>query len=239
MASFASVVSTHTIGTVIVSEVRFLRECLAEILGHDPDLQVQGACATLRQTLDTTQAVRPEIILLDAAFPGGCAMVRQVRSAFPETRVVATAVAETAENILAWAEAGIAGYIPNTASVQDLTSLLKEICRGEQSCSTRIAATLLRRVCDTERPIWPRVLRAAHLTTREVEILRLVGTGLTNKDIARRLGISLGTAKSHVHSLLGKMELQRRTEVAALLNGSTDPRTTPARPQGIDPRSIL
>jgi DNA-binding NarL/FixJ family response regulator len=97
---------------------------------------------------------------------------------------------------------------------------LKEIHRGEQPCSTRIAGTLLRHVCDAERAKWPRVLPATRLTSREVEILRLVGNGLTNKDIARRLGISLGTAKSHVHSLLGKMKLQRRTEVAALLNGS-------------------
>jgi two-component system, NarL family, nitrate/nitrite response regulator NarL len=220
MASLDPVVPPHRIGTVIVSEVRFLRECLAEILGRDPDLQVQGAYATLRQTLDATQAVRPEIMLLDAAFPGGCAVVRHVHFVFPETRVVAIAVAETEENILAWAEAGIAGYIPNTASLQDLTSLLKEIRRGEQSCSRRIAATLLRRVSDTERPMWPRALPAACLTTREVEILRLVGTGLSNKDIARRLGISLSTVKSHVHSLLGKMKLQRRTEVAALVNES-------------------
>jgi two-component system, NarL family, nitrate/nitrite response regulator NarL len=125
MASLGAVVSTRKIGTVIVSEVRFLRECLAEVLGRDPALHVQGAFGSLRQTLETMQAARPETVLLDAAFPGGCAMVKRVRSAFPETRVVAIAVAETEENILAWAEAGIAGYIPNTASLRDLTSLLK------------------------------------------------------------------------------------------------------------------
>ena len=207
---------------VIVSQVRFLRECLTEVLGRDPHVQLQGACATLADTLEAAQAGRPEIILLDAAFPGGGAMIRHLHSAVPESRVVAIAVAETEENILAWAEAGIAGYIPNTASLQDLTSLLKEISRGEQSCSARIAGTLLRRVSHRDRLGGPRAPPAARLTTREIEILRLVGSGLSNKDIARRLGISLGTAKSHVHSVLGKMKLQRRTEAAAFLNGVTD-----------------
>ena len=219
-----SVVTSHAIGAVIVSEVRFLRDCLAEILGRDPDLQVRGACASLADTLEMAHTLRPEIILLDAAFPDGCAMTRHLRSSIPETQVIAIAIAETEENILAWAEAGIAGYIPNTASVQDLTALLKQISRGEQSCSTRMAGTLLRRIASAERLGRPRgAPPVACLTPREVEVLRLVGAGLSNKDVARRLGISLSTTKSHVHSLLGKMKLQHRTEVVALLlNRSTD-----------------
>jgi len=212
------IVSSQAI--VIVSHVRFVHECLAEILGRDPDLQVQGTCANVAHALETAQVVKPELVLIDAAFPGANTMIRQLRSLVPETRVVAIAVAETEENILAWVKAGIAGYIPNTASVQDLAPLLKEISRGEQSCSTRIAGTLLRCVSNSERLKLAPV--PAHLTSREIEILRLISIGLSNKEIARQLGISVSTTKSHVHSLLGKMKLQRRSEVAALLNGSKD-----------------
>jgi DNA-binding NarL/FixJ family response regulator len=217
-----SVVSSHAIGAIIVSEVRFFRECLAEILGRDVSLRVQGTCATLADALEAAQAARPDIILLDSAFPGGSAVPRHLRSSVPEAQIIAIAVAETSENILAWAEAGIAGYVPNTASLQELISQLKQISRGEQCCSTRIAGALLRHIAAAERPGQPSAPAAAHLTVREVEVLRLVGSGLSNKDISRRLGISLGTTKSHVHTLLRKMGLQRRTEVAALLNNLTN-----------------
>lgn len=213
--------SSHAIGAIIVSEVRFLRECLAEILDRDPDLQVHGTSPSAAHTFETAQAVRPELILLDAAFPRGCELIRQLRSLVPETQVVAIAVAETEENILAWAEAGIAGYVPNTASLEDFTSLLKQISRGEQSCSTRIAGSLLRSIAGAEQLGRCRAPPVVCLTAREIEVLRLIGAGLSNKDISRRLCISLGTTKSHVHSVLGKMKLRHRSEVAALLNGST------------------
>lgn len=220
--SLDSCIAGHAIGAIIVSEVRFFRECLAEFLGRDAGLQVQGTCATLADALETAQAVRPNIILLDSAFPGGCSAISHLRSSVPETQVIAIAVAETVENILAWAEAGIAGYVPNTASLQDLTSQLKQISCGEQCCSTRIAGTLLRRIAGAQRPGRSSAPSALCLTARELEVLRMVGSGLSNKDISRRLCISLGTTKSHVHTLLRKMRLQRRTEVAALLNNLTN-----------------
>jgi DNA-binding NarL/FixJ family response regulator len=133
----------------------------------------------------------------------------------PEARVVVLAIAETEENVLAWAEAGIAGYVPNTASVSDLTSLIGQISRGEQTCPSRIAGSLLRRVAAVGRGAGP-ASAAPPLTRRECEILRLVCAGLSNKDIARRLSISVGTTKSHVHNLLGKLSVQRRAEVTRL-----------------------
>ena len=118
--------------------------------------------------------------------------------------------------MLAWAEAGIAGYVPNTASVDDLVLLIGQILRGEQTSPARIVGSLLRRVASAGRgaPATP----DPSLTRRELEILRLVGAGLTNKDIARRLGISLGTTKSHVHNLLGKLSFSRRAEVITHLH---------------------
>ena len=210
--------SSTIIGAVILSEVRFLRECLAEILDRDPGLRIRGACATFAHVLETVLTVRPEIILLDAAFPDGIATARGLHAAVPTSQIVVIAIAETEENVLAWAEAGVAGYVPNTASLEELTALLRQINRGEQSCSSRISGTLLRRVGSVARSDRPAALQAEPLTSREMEILHLIGAGLSNKDIARRLGISVGTTKSHVHSLLGKMKLRRRTEVVARLH---------------------
>jgi len=210
-----------SLGTLVVSNVRFLRESLAEILARAPGLHVCGQCATLAHALAAVATQRPGIVLLDVAFPGGTAAAARLSASGPNVRVVALAVTETEENVLAWAEAGIAGYVPNTASVDELVALIGQISRGEQACPSRIAGSLLRRIAATERGAGP-ASSSPPLTRRELEILQLVGAGLSNKDIARRLGISLSTTKSHVHSLLGKLNLQRRAEVMAQVHATPD-----------------
>jgi DNA-binding NarL/FixJ family response regulator len=202
-------------GTLIVSEVRFLRESLAEILARAPGIRICGQSATLTDALAAAAALHPAIVLLDAALPGSMGAVARLSAVIPDASVVVFAIAETEENVLAWAEAGIAGYVPNTTSVDDLISLIGQIIRGEQTCPSRISGSLLRRIATSGRGTGPG-LPAAPLTRRELEILRLISEGLSNKDIARRLSISLGTTKSHVHNLLGKLSLQRRTEAMRL-----------------------
>jgi two-component system nitrate/nitrite response regulator NarL len=201
------------LGALIVSEVRFLRESLSEILARAPGIHVRGQSATLSHALVAGEMLRPEIVLLDAAFPCGIQAATQLSVAMPQASVVVLAVVETEANVLAWAEAGVAGYIPNTASVNELVSQIGQISRGEQACPSHIVGGLLRRIAASGRGQASGSPSVPPLTRRELEILRLVGAGLSNKDIARRLSISLGTTKSHVHNLLGKLSLQRRTEV--------------------------
>lgn len=202
------------VSIVIVSEVRFLRESLAEILGHAPRMVICGQCTTLSDAIVATRSLQPGIVLLDVAFPDGLSRVAQFSAAGPGVNVVALALAETEENVLAWAKAGVAGYVPNTASIDELVSLIEQIDRGEQTCSSRIAGSLLRRIAtaaDVAEPASP-VPATASLTRRELEVLGLLDAGLSNKVIARRLSISLGTTKSHVHNLLGKLSAQHRSE---------------------------
>jgi DNA-binding NarL/FixJ family response regulator len=201
---------------LIVSEICFLRESLAEILTR-AGIMVCGQSGTLPHAIAIAIAQRPEIVLLDVAFPGGTAAAISLATVPPKASVVALAIAETEENVLAWAEAGIAGYVPNTATVDDLVSLIGQIRRGEQTCPTRIVGSLLR-IGAGERAARPASPESPPLTRREVEISRLIATGLSNKDIARRLGISLGTTKSHVHNLLAKLSVQRRAEVIARMS---------------------
>lgn len=207
-----------SLGTLIVSEVRFLRESLAEILARAPGIAICAHSATLAEALAAAGALRPAIVLLDAAFPGSRAAVARFAAILPQASVIVFALAETEENVVAWAEAGIAGYVPNTSSVNDLISLIGQIRRGEQACPSRIAGSLLRRIATARRGAGPE-LPGLPLTRREFEILRLICDGLSNKDIARRLSISVGTTKSHVHNLLGKLSVQRRAEAMRVYAG--------------------
>jgi two-component system nitrate/nitrite response regulator NarL len=199
------------LSVVIVSEVRFLRESLAEALSRYSIIDLKAQSASQAEALLLLENLRPSILLLDVAFPDPFSSVAKFAATTPACAIVALAIAETEQNVLAWAEAGAAGYVPNSASVDELVARLEQIGRGEQTCAPRVSGSLMRHIATRAQGVAPAAHEAA-LTRREAEIFGLIGQGLSNKDIARRLGISVGTAKSHVHNLLSKLSFQRRGE---------------------------
>jgi two-component system, NarL family, nitrate/nitrite response regulator NarL len=215
--------STVTGSALIVSEIRFLRDSLAEVLIREKGMRECGQAPTLEAALVTATLMRPEILLLDVAFPGGTQTATQLCRSAPSTKVIAFGVCETEEQVLSWAQTGVAGYVPNTASVVDLVSLITQISCGEQSCSSRIAGSLFRHVASagSRRSKCSLAAQGPPLTKRESQILQLMGAGFSNKEIARRLRISLGTTKTHVHNLMSKLSLHRRTDVMVHLHGAS------------------
>jgi DNA-binding NarL/FixJ family response regulator len=216
-SAYADPPPRSALGIVILSAVRFLRESLSEVLGRDPAIVVLGHHAVLDEALDQTVTRHADIFLLDAAFTGGTSTVRHIREAAPEVCVVALAVIETQESVVNWAEAGVAGYIPSTAALTELTTLLHDVSDCKQACSANAAAALFRRIASGAIPNHAAPTLPSLLTPRELQILNLIDAGLSNKEIARQLVISLGTTKSHVHSLLAKLNVQRRGQAVALM----------------------
>jgi two-component system nitrate/nitrite response regulator NarL len=200
---------------LIVSPVRFLRDSLAEILVRAPGIRTCRQAATLSEAFASAAAACPGVLLLDAAVPGGVESGMKLCSAISGAVVIVLGVRETEENVLAWAEAGVAGYVPNTASVDDLIALIGQISRGEQTCPPAIVGGMWRRIGASGPRYRPMPVTSLSLTARETEVLNLINDGLSNKDIARRLHISLSTAKTHVHNLLAKLSLPRRVDVIA------------------------
>jgi two-component system, NarL family, nitrate/nitrite response regulator NarL len=205
---------------LVISAVCFVRQSLVEILEGVDGVRVCGEAATAGQALERVRVDSPALVLMDAAFPQGTVIARQIGAVLPGVGLIALGVRETETEVLAWAEAGIAGYVPDTATIKDLIALIGQICQGEQTCPSRIAGSLLRRIAAIRRAPSPSPNEALVLTAREREVLHLVGAGLSNKDIARKLDISLGTTKSHVHNLLAKLSLRRRADVMIRLSGS-------------------
>lgn len=205
------------IGILILSEIRFLREGLAQVLERDIKLKIVGLAADEHSARTLSTQLDPDVILLDAAFPNGSDIARRFVSTVSNPRVIAFAVTEVEDDILSWAEAGVAGYIPKTAALDDLICLIHKIIRGEQMCSSRVAASLLRRLGSLANTIDGSICTisvASSLTPREVQILQLINIGMSNKEISRRLGIGVATTKSHVHNLLKKLNLQGRNQAA-------------------------
>jgi two-component system nitrate/nitrite response regulator NarL len=214
----SGLVEARPLRIAIVSEVRFLREGLAEFLERDPSISVVGLCADLAEVVGLSPPPQADLVLVDAALRDGVGAARRTRQVKRDIRIVAYAVRETKEDVIAWAEAGVTGYIPDTAPLADLARLILDIHSGEQPCSGRVAAELLHRIAVTESLGRNALSPAPALTRRERETAELIATGLSDKEIARRLNISLATAKLHVHNLLGKLNVQRRGQVVVRLH---------------------
>jgi two-component system, NarL family, nitrate/nitrite response regulator NarL len=204
----------------VVADIRLYREGLAQLLARERRFSIVGSAARQDEDLARLCDARPEIVLLDMAMAGSMALIRKIIAGAPDVKVVALAVAETDHDIIPCAEAGVAGYVSRDGSTSDLIATIDSVVCGETLCSPRIAATLLRRVAAlaAERHAAAPV---ANLTPRQREIVGLIGQGLSNKEIARRLCIELSTVKNHVHSTLEKLGTHRRAEAVALL-GRTD-----------------
>jgi two-component system, NarL family, nitrate/nitrite response regulator NarL len=190
------------IGVLVVSEIELLREGLAVLLGRDRRMEIDDS--------------DPDVVLLDTATADGPAAVRAVATAMPGARIVALGVAETTDELLPLAEAGMAGYVTREATHEEVADAVWRAAHDELACSPRMASSLLRhvRVLAAARP---GAAAEAQLTTREREIAGLIDEGLSNKQIASRLCIEVPTVKNHVHNILEKLHVSRRGEAAARL----------------------
>ena len=175
--------------------------------------------ASAEEALAAVAQVHPNVALVDMATDGALETIRALALTSPEVKIVALAVPEAEGEVIACAEAGISGLVSRDASLDDLLHSIASVARGEMVCSPRVAASLLRRVrtLAAERagePVDP------HLTAREMQILRLIeDEGLSNKEIAQRLCIEVPTVKHHVHNLLEKLGVRRRSEAVARIRG--------------------
>jgi two-component system nitrate/nitrite response regulator NarL len=198
----------------IVAGIRLFREGLAAALEREHGLTVAGTASTAEAAVSALHDDAPDVVLLDTLTPDAERAIRLIRTANAETKVVALGVPDEDDRVIAWAEAGVASYLPREASLGELAEALDSLARGEAVCSPRIVAELLRRVA-TLAGARPSGGPARSLTSREREIVALIDEGLSNKEIARRLVIEVATVKNHVHNILDKLRVGTRGEAAA------------------------
>jgi len=211
-------VKSAIIRVLVVSDIRLYRDGLAQVFAHERRLAVVGAAADAPAAARMAAEHSPDVALVDMAMPQSVAAVRGIAAIAPAVKVVALGIRENEQDLIACAEAGVSGYVPRAASVQDLVTVLEGVGRGELLCSAHTAATLWRRVAALAATTGG-TTQEQTLTRREREIGTLLEAGLSNKDIATRLGIEVATVKNHVHNLLEKLEVHRRGQAVARLQG--------------------
>jgi two-component system, NarL family, nitrate/nitrite response regulator NarL len=204
------------IRVLICSDVRIYREGLAEVLERRSGITVVGTSSGAWESLAQVRALGVDVVLLDMSTAESVAILRELAGAGRATQVVALGVAETKAEVVAYAEAGVAGYVTREQALDDLVDAIVAVARGEAPCSPKAAAMLLHHVSALADTQHDRPALAARLTEREREILALIRAGLSNKQIGRQLCIELPTVKNHVHNILEKLGVSGRHEAAQL-----------------------
>jgi two-component system, NarL family, nitrate/nitrite response regulator NarL len=200
----------------VIAAVRLYREGLADALARAPRVGVVGMARSVPEAAAQLAAHKPDVILLSAPVDSAPPAVRRLRAIAPGARVIALAVREVDQEVVAWAEAGVDAFVTHDVSLRTLVDIVETAARGELLCTPRTAGALLRRVRARaqERSLdGP----ATSLTQREREIAELIVGGLSNKEIAMRLQIDVPTVKNHVHHILEKLGVTRRAQAAAHL----------------------
>jgi two-component system, NarL family, nitrate/nitrite response regulator NarL len=211
------VASAPAIRVTIVSHVRLYREGLARALASQREVEV--AENRVEEILLDVRGSRPDILLADSVIVRTTELA--ARAADTGVRVVAFAVAEEDEDdVLACARVGVAGFVERNATMEELLTTLRTASQGEVHCSPRIARLLVRRVAALTGSLSP-TGENLPLTRRQHDIVALIERGLSNKEIAIRLGIEVATVKNHVHYVLRKLQVNRRGEAAAVARGSS------------------
>jgi two-component system nitrate/nitrite response regulator NarL len=200
---------------LVVTDLRVYREGLALALGRHGCFEAIETAPfdDLSQRLSVFQ---PNVVLLDLVDVRMLGVARSLTRGSPGVRVVAIGAGHGEPEILACAEAGIHGIVSRDASLEELADTIAVAMRGEFHCSARVAGAMVRRLATISVEKIGMALEV-NLTTRQTDIVRCLAAGMSNKEIARRLGIQLGTVKNHVHLLLEKLGAARRSDAIARL----------------------
>ncbi|CAA9488253.1 MAG: Two-component transcriptional response regulator, LuxR family [uncultured Rubrobacteraceae bacterium] len=196
---------------LVADDHPMLREGLVAVLGTQPDFEVVGEAADGEEVVKLAGRVRPDVILLDLEMPNvdGVAALERLKEDGAGAKTLVFTAYDTDERILGALRAGAKGYLLKGASRQELFEAIRTIRSGGSLLGPGVTSTLLRHVEQDERS-------PDALTPRELEVLRLVAEGLSNRETAARLFVTERTVKFHVSSLLSKLGAGNRTEAVRI-----------------------
>ncbi len=200
----------------VFSYIRLFSEALAAYLESSNEISEVTARHRADHLVEEVLDFFPDIVLIDVTIESALTEARAVSDALPGIPILAVALPENAEKVIACADAGLTGYISRQGSVEELVATMLGALRGECVCTPSITGSLLREVQRRQEFTNEQNL-SEHLTRRECEILRLLGRGFSNKQIARELNLSVATVKNHVHNIFAKLNIHSRGEALARL----------------------
>jgi DNA-binding NarL/FixJ family response regulator len=205
-----------TIRILIADDHSVIRAGLRTILSAQPDLEIVGEAADGNEALRLANELRPDVVLTDISMPGpvggGIAVTRHLKETWPAMRVLILTVHEDESLLREAIRAGAVGYIVKRAAETELVSAIQAACRGDLYVHPSMTRVLFK---DLTPPPVSRPMPTELLTPREIDVLRLLAKGYTNRQIADVLCLSMRTVEGHRASLMGKLNVHSRVELTS------------------------
>jgi DNA-binding NarL/FixJ family response regulator len=202
---------------LLVDDQALFREALATLLGVRPEIEVVGEAGNGAEALDRAATLHPDVVLMDLRMPvlDGVSATRRLRVEQPGTRVLALTTFDDDEDVFAALRAGAVGYLLKDVSADRLVEAQLAAARGESVLQPSVAARVVARFAamPDDAPPRPQPL-VVPLSDRELEVLRLLADGGSNREIAAALFLAEGTVKNHVTNVLAKLGARDRTQAA-------------------------
>jgi DNA-binding NarL/FixJ family response regulator len=211
------------IALVLIDDNRLLREGIVEMVRTQPGFRVLAASADAAEALKGVREARPDIVLVDFGLEDhdSLSLTATVHAEVPEARVIVMGLQPVQEDVAQYVRAGASGFIMKDASFEEFFATIRAVANGVQVLPTQLTSSLFAQiVTNAGANDKARVMEGVRLTSRERQVIDLLGEGLSNKEIAGRLHIAVHTVKSHVHNVLEKLSLHSRLEVAAFSHAS-------------------
>jgi NarL family two-component system response regulator LiaR len=221
---------TEAIRVLLVDDHAIVRDGIRAVLRTQPDIEVAGEANNGRDAVAEAQTLRPDVILMDLVMPGmdGIEAIRQIMGSQPESRILVLTSFSAEDKVFPAIKAGAMGYLLKDCDSEELVRAIYQVYRGEPSLYPKIARMLLQEIGSARPPTGgetsPRPEPAVDpLTERELDVLKLLARGQSNREIADALLIAEGTVRTHVSNILSKLHLASRTQATlfALREGLT------------------
>lgn len=195
----------------ILTSIRLFGDGLGSFFNTRQEMSVVAVAQSFSMLLEAISRSKVDVALIDVTQGINLEEVRALASQWPSIALIAIGLKTDRKEIIRCGRAGFSGYLPRNASISELLQVMEDALAGRLICPPEVAGELLRALYrDTHLPHTDENGEA--LTPRECEVLRQLGSGLSNKEIARRLGLSISTIKHHVHKILAKLHVLRRAE---------------------------
>jgi len=202
--------NSNSIRVFIAEDHAIVRKGIRTLLSLEKDIEVIGEAANGREALEQIGTMNPDVILMDLVMPelDGIQAIQQIKIKNPDAKVLVLTSFATDDKIFPAIKSGALGYLLKDSDPADLVKAIRQVNAGEYSLHPIIARKVLQ-----ELKLSPKRLPTAQpLTGREVEVLRMVAQGKSNRQIAEEMVISLGTVRAHLSNILGKLHLASRTQ---------------------------